>query len=249
MAIHIPALPNLIAHRGESGLAPENTIAAIELAARNGADWVEIDINTSVDGVAYLHHDDKLERCTNGEGYLVLKSSKELDLLDAGSWFSDDYKNEPLPRLSKLVPVLQNLSMGLNLEIKPTPGRDEATTDSICDFIEQHWPAEVPLWLSSFSMTAIKRARQRLPDIPTGMLVCAIPPDWQQQMEILECQSLHCGAEFLNASLVREVKQQGYALLCYTVNDPELAKQLLQWGVDSLFTDIPHRMAERLAER
>ncbi len=242
----LPDLPALIAHRGASGSAPENTLSAIELAARQGATWIEVDVNTSSDHIAYLHHDDHLDRCTDGSGYLIEKPSSVLDQLDAGAWFSDEFTDEKLPRLSQLVPVLQQFSLGLNLEIKPTPGWEIPTTDAICEFLSSEWPKELPLLISSFSREAVVRAREHLPTVPLGMLYCAVPSDWQQQLADLDCQSLHCDAAFINEQIMDQAKASKVGVLCFTVNDLNTAKRLRALGVDSLFTDYPQQLGQAL---
>lgn len=242
MTITVPPLPKLIAHRGESGLAPENTLAAISLAADNGATWAEIDVNVSSDGIAYVHHDDGLKRCTNGKGYLINTPSSTLDSLDAGSWFSADFAREPLPRFDAVIALLQKRQMGLNLEIKPTAGWEIPCSDAICDQLEKHWPEGLPLLISSFSTLALMRARERLSSVPMGMLWCAIPSNWEQLMDSMNCQTLHCAADFVTQEKAAQIKQSGYPLLCYTVNEQSEADRLFSLGVDSVFTDYPSRL-------
>ena len=85
-------MPRIIAHRGASGNAPENTLAAIQMASDHGASWIEIDVNISRDGVPVLFHDDGLSRCSNGTGLVIEHSLSSLKSLDAGSWFGDEFK-------------------------------------------------------------------------------------------------------------------------------------------------------------
>ena len=240
------ALPRIIAHRGESALAPENTLAAIQLAATGGASWIEVDVNISSDNIPYLHHDDGLERCTNGDGYLVSRSSEYLDTLDAGSWKDPVYAGEPLPTLSATIAVLKHYGLGLNLEIKPTAGWEKPTTKAICDVIKAEWPAELPLLISSFSPEALGHAQTGLPDVARGYLVSAIPPDWREKSAALDCVSVHCSQELLTEEKAADIKNEGLSLLCFTVNDSERAKTLFSWGVDSVFTDIPTDMQAAL---
>ncbi len=226
-------------HRGESGAAPENTLAAIRLAADNGITWVELDGNISSDGIAYLHHDDTLERCTNGKGYLIQRSSEELDALDAGAWFSSTFINEPLPRLSAVIDLMIERRMGLNLEIKPTAGWEKPTTIAICKLLKDQWPTELPLILSSFSTAALNYAAEEWPESVRGLIVCAIPGNWREQMKELGCQTFHCAGELLNESQANEIKQAGYGLMCWTVNSSDSAKRLHAWGVDTVISDNP----------
>ena len=246
MALPFP-LPRVIAHRGESGLAPENTLCAFDLAAQNGATWVELDANISSDNVPFVHHDDRIDRCTNGEGLITQQTSQTLNSLDAGAWFDDAFKGEPLPSLAAVIELLSRHDMGLNLEIKPTAGLEQAATDAICAQIKQLWPERLPLLLSSFSEAALVRAAQQLPEIPRGYLVGGVPKDWRARMSELKCDTLHCSANRLTKADAATVKDAGVALLCYTVNDIDVAARLIEWGVDSVFTDYPSRLIPALS--
>lgn len=239
-------LPQVIAHRGLSSLAPENTYAAIELAAQKGVKWIEIDVNISRDGVPYLHHDDKVNRCTNGKGYLVNTDSSTLDKLDAGSWFSNQYAGEPLMRFDKLFELVEKYGLGVNVEIKPTIGCEIPATKTICEYIRLNWPTGAPLVISSFSKLALQHARKRLSDHNMGLLVVAIPQDWKELMRQLNCQTFHCAWEFLNKEYVQAIHGEGYPILSYTVDDPTDAKSLIDLGVNSLFSNRPHELIEEL---
>lgn len=236
-------LPDIIAHRGESAAAPENTIAACKLALDQGASWLEVDVNISRDGELFLHHDDTLERCTNGTGYLVSKSSQELLALDAGSWFSKSFSGEKPGTLNELVALLESRSAGLNLEVKPTPGWEYPLVDAVCARIKAGWPANVPLLISSFSPLALEALRQQLPDMKLGLLVSAIPDDWQLWMERFNCNTFHCAADFVTPGFCQQAKDAGYPVLCYTVNDKARSTELLAMGVSSVFSDNPSLLA------
>jgi len=232
-------------HRGESATAPENTLSAINLAADGGTHWVELDGNVSADGIPYVHHDDTLERCTDGTGYLIQKPANVLDQLDAGSWFSADHKAEPLPRLSAVIALMKERNMGLNLEIKPSAGWEEPTTASICSVLSEQWPKELPLILSSFSTAALHNAANYIPDATRGFIVTAIPANWQQQMQDMGCATLHCAGELLDQPTAEAIKAANYGLMCWTVNDFSDAERLWSWGVDTVISDNPSRFQSR----
>lgn len=235
-------LPRVIAHRGESGLAPENTLAAFSLAAENGATWVELDANISLDKIPYVHHDNALDRCTDGTGNLHQQHSNYLDKLDAGRWFDSAFVGAPLPTLLAVMQLLDKHNMGLNLEIKPVAGNEEATVDAICEVVGNHWPANLPLLISSFNERALHHAVDLAPQATYGYLVERVPDDWQERMARIGCKTLHCHAQSLSESTAAEIKQAGVGLLCYTVNDVPKAQQLWSWGVDSVFTDFPSKL-------
>ncbi len=238
-------LAAVVAHRGASADAPENTIAAIRLAAEQGAKAVEIDVSISVDGVAYVHHDDTLDRCTSGSGYLCAHSADQLDAVQAGVLFNG-YQQEPLPRLSSVLDCVQELGMALNLEIKPTPGLEEPTAEIVCQTIATHWRGNNTLLYSSFSREALAVAMQQQPEIPRALIVCAIPSNWLEQLQTFECSNLHFAAPLANKAIVQSIASEGYGLYCFTVNDIDDAKTLLDYGVDGVFSDCPGKLIANL---
>lgn len=242
----IPAhLPAVIAHRGASGDAPENTLAAMNLAADQGASCVEIDVSISADGVPFVHHDDTLDRCTTGSGLLCEHSAQELDRLDA-SKATPEFAGEPLPRLSALIELLDARGLGLNLEIKPRKGLEEATVEAICQQIEASWPSHLSLVFSSFSSASLSYAQQRLPQIARALLVGGIPDDWQSLVATYGCQNIHCAANTLTAERAMQLRESGIGVYCYTVNDVEQARQLLEFGAHGVFTDYPGQLLNSL---
>ena len=234
-------LAPVVAHRGASADAPENTIAAIRLAAQQGATAVEIDVSISADGVAFVHHDDGLERCTNGSGYLCAQNSCDLDSLSAGVLFAD-YANEPLPRLSSVLAVIQELNMALNLEIKPTPGLEEPTAKIVCQTVAEHWQPGNTLLYSSFSREALKTAMQLQASTPRALIVCAIPENWREQLIAYQCSNFHFAAPLADKQTLQAIRAEGYGLYCFTVNDSVEAARLYKLGVDGVFSDCPGKL-------
>lgn len=238
-------LASVIAHRGASGDAPENTIAALSLAADQGAQSVEIDVSISKDNIPYVHHDDTLDRCTNASGYLSDHSAEELDAVDASKGMKM-FAGEPLPRLSAVIDVLARRSISLNLEIKPRAGLEADTVEAICQVVKAQWPSELPLVFSSFNWLSLELAKQRLPDIKRGLLVEAVPENWAELIEQYDCRNIHCDGAQLTADQINQLTKAELGIYCYTVNDEEKAKWLLDQGVDGIFTDFPKRMIRAL---
>lgn len=241
-------LAKIIAHRGASGVAPENTLAAISEASRVGATCVEIDASISSDHIPFVHHDDTLERCTNGTGYLCAHTAAQLDTLMASSGKAG-FENEPLPRLSAVVTLLSSLQMGLNLEIKPTPGLEAETAIAVCDVIRDSWPIDLPLVLSSFSREALAVARDTLPGAARALIVCAVPTDWHHQTQLLQCRNLHMAAPLLDEQQAKNITDAGLGLYCFTVNDSTEAAKLFAMGAHGVFTDYPKELLGQFETR
>lgn len=240
-------LARVIAHRGASGSAPENSLSAIALAANQSALAVEIDVNASSDGVPYVHHDLTLERCTSGTGKLHECDATTLDRVqikpEAG------FENDPLPRLTAVIDLILQRGLALNLEIKPPPGMARETTDAICAVLESAWPPEATLVFSSFDTSALEHAMYRMPDMPRALLVEDIPDDWETAMKAVGAINLHCSVAGFDAEKTRQLHDSGHRVYCYTANDDDVALQLLDDGADGVFTDWPGRLLKRLAAR
>ncbi len=238
-------LARIIAHRGASADAPENTLSAFSLAAVDGASCVELDVQISSDDIAYVHHDHKLDRCTDGQGLLCEHTSEQLDLLRAGK-NNPGFELEPLPRLSTTIELLKSRQLGLNLEIKPVKGLEQRTVDAIFHELENAWPTQLPLVISSFNHESLGMIKQRMPHVATALLFGAIPDDWQASMQHYNAQNIHCAANELVSNAASDVVGAGYGLYCYTVNEATKAKAVLGLGAHGIFTDYPKSMATQL---
>jgi glycerophosphoryl diester phosphodiesterase len=244
-----PRLAPIIAHRGASAAAPENTLAAIRLAAVEGATWVEVDVKLSRDGVCILMHDDLLRRTTNGRGEVAHYDLDELKALDAGSWFSRRFAGERIPTLVETLELALDLDLDLNLEIKPCPGRQHETAIKVVETLQQHWPKARP-WplLSSFAVASLEEVRLHAPEMPRGLLIGRPTRRGRGMLDRLDCVTLHCDARRVSKELVRSLAATGRPVLCYTVNDPNRARRLLEMGVTSIITDRPGDLRAALAE-
>ena len=241
-------LDTVVAHRGASGEAPENTLGAVRLAAEQGARCVEIDVSISRDDVPYVHHDPTLERCTDGTGRLVDHGADALDALVADKGLAD-WLGEPLPRLAAVIELCVERGLGLNLEIKPLPGLEARTARAICPLIERTWPTHLPFVFSSFEPAALDATRAALPEAARALLVGRVPDDWRARLERHGCRNLHCDGSRLDARRAAAVRDADAGLYCYTVNDVERARALLDIGAHGVFTDHPARMLAALGDR
>ena len=233
-------LAPIIAHRGASARAPENTLAAIRLGATEGARWVEVDVKLSRDGVCILMHDDLLRRTTNGRGEVAQYDIDELKRLDAGSWFSRRFAGEPIPTLEETLALCLELDLDINLEIKPCPGRQHETAIRMVETLRRHWPPgrAWPL-ISSFAVASLEEVRLQAPEMPRGLLIGRPTRRARDMLDRLDCVTLHCDAKRVSRELVNKLAATGRPVLCYTVNDPHRARRLLEMGVASIITDRP----------
>lgn len=230
----------VIGHRGASGYAPENTIASFNKALSLGCRFIEFDVMCSADGEPFIIHDDSLKRTTNGRGKVGLVGAEYLHGLDAGSWFSRQFKGERIPHFKEALKWLSFSDVQANIEIKPYPGAVEHTTVAVLSHIHRYWPQgkDLPL-VSSFDWEALILCRSIAPEMPLGFLLHEWDEHWLQKAKQLECYSVHFNQKILTAERVKSVKEQGYVVCAYTVNRKRLANKLFSWGVDAIFSDYP----------
>ncbi|WP_246116786.1 glycerophosphodiester phosphodiesterase [Denitrobaculum tricleocarpae] len=246
------SLPRIMGHRGAAASAPENTLAGIRKAAAFGASWVEFDVKLTADRIPVLMHDDSLQRTTGDGRPAADVSLAEMKRLDAGSWFAADFAGETVPTLKETLVLLLELGMAANIEIKPSPGEDAETVTRTIAVLEQVWPGSAststpaPL-MSSFSLESLKTLQEQSPNLPRGYLIEELPEDWQAVAERLGCATIHHYAKAVTAAQVAETKAAGYGLAVYTVNDPDQARELIDWGIDCLITDAPDVIARAIA--
>lgn len=233
----------VLGHRGAAIHAPENTLAGLRAAHALGADGVEFDVMLSRDGQAMLMHDETLERTTDGSGPVAARDWREIAGLDAGAWFDAKFAGEPVPTLESALDLAASLGLMVNVEIKPTAGSERQTGALVAAQVAALWPAAAPApLLSSFQEASLAAARDAAPALELALLVWDFPGDWRSRADALGCRALHCNHERLSAAQAAAVVAAGYALRCYTVNEPARARQLAGWGASAVISDCPDRI-------
>jgi len=238
--------PPVIAHRGASAYAPENTLAAFTRAALLGVRWVEFDVMLSADGYPIVFHDERLERTTNGHGCVNTYPYAMLRTLDAGAWFHPRFASEPIPLLTVVLAFLQQAQLSANIELKPLPGQEQALVRHTMQAIQAMPIAPATsLLFSSFSVPALTYLHQRFPTVIKGLLIDEWDPACLSTCKMLRCASLHANHEIVNKERAKEIASQHLQLLCYTVNDSSRAKELYSWSVNAVFSDVPDQIISR----
>jgi len=231
------APPVVIAHRGASAVAPENTMAAFRAAFDSGAAWVETDVQPTADGGLVLIHDDEVDRTTDGTGRVRELVTSTLTGLDAGSWFGSPFAGTPIPTLNDLLAELTE-GRRLLLEIK-----GDHTPDQVAGIVAAIQAAGVDrrVLLQSFEVPVLRRLRAIVPEEPIGLLVERIGDD-----PVGDCQDL--GAVTYNPDVaevlrrpgvVADLHAAGIAIQPWFVDDPDQWTALTDLGVDGIITDDP----------
>jgi glycerophosphoryl diester phosphodiesterase len=232
--------PKVIAHRGASAYAPENTMSAFVKAAQLGVRWIEFDLMQAACGEPIVFHDDTLDRTTNGSGLVMDYPYHYLRCLDAGSWFDPRFAGEKIPTLRHIIDYLTDNKMAANIEIKTLPGHEEALIKRMLQELDTYLKTnQAPILFSSFSITALEILRQYSKTCLIGLLMHEWLSDWQMICDDLQCATVNVNQELMTDKIAHKIIDSGRKLLCYTVNDPLRAKELYAFGTDAVFSDVP----------
>jgi len=230
-------LPRWIAHRGGGALAPENTLAGFRLAARLGFRAVEFDVMLAADGLPVVIHDETLVRTTGQPGAVPDYSSAQLRGFDAGATFHGAFAGEGVPTFAEVIALCAELGLAANIEIKPAAGFAAETGRIVAAMTLQHWPAALPVLLSSFDETALASAAAQAPTLPRACLFEQIPDDWSARLQTHGALALHCHHSQVATPNGQAVLAAGVPMAVYTVNLREQADACWHAGVAALFTD------------
>jgi glycerophosphoryl diester phosphodiesterase len=245
----------IVAHRGESASAPENTLASIRMAWEGGADAVEFDVHLTKDGQAIVIHDKDTKRTTGIKKVVKQSTLEELRKLDAGSWKDTRWSSERLPTLDEALAATPQKGRCF-IEIKVGPESIPAVSKAIADAGK---PRE-QFAIISFNAATIAEAKRQMPDIEAYWL-CGFDRDkktgkWRPSIEevIKKAKSINAdGVDLaakglLDQDAVKRIHDEGLKLYVYTVNNPDRARQLADWGVDGITTDKASWLKAKLAQ-
>ncbi|PJZ78403.1 glycerophosphodiester phosphodiesterase [Leptospira neocaledonica] len=244
--------PWVIAHRGDSGEYPENTMSSFQNAWELGADWIELDIIHSSDGKIVVIHDDTLDRTTDQKGEVKHLPFHFIRKADAGSWKDPKFKGEKVPDLWEVWDYLKSKNIGLNVEIKSgayeeipieTPIEQE-----LIDYTKQNSLFHKTLF-SSFCWDSLVRIRELSVEAKLGILIGEETSSWTEALELgfrLNAFSLNFSSKGLDKETVSKIQKEGFKVLVYTLNTEEELKFGIELGVDGIFTNYPKRMKSLL---
>ena len=223
----------VIAHRGASRAAPENTLSSMKKAIEFGADFAECDVFQTKDGEIVLFHDEEMERTTGKGGMIWDYTLAELKELDAGSWFSEEFKGEPIPTLRQVIQLCKG-KIKLNIEVKIS-GNDPDIAQKVVDIIRSENIGKECM-VTSFEKPVIKKIKELAPDLITGFIFDEEhPPDIFEGNWEYVCSKRN----IVDEAFVKEAKQKEKKIFVWTVNYPAEMKKFIDLGVDGIITDVP----------
>lgn len=233
----------VIAHRGASRAAPENTLSSMKKAIEYGADFAECDVFQTKDGEIVLFHDEEMERTTGKQGMIWDFTLAELRELDAGSWFSEEFKGEPIPTLRQVIRLCKG-KIKLNIEVKVS-GNDPDIAQKVVDTIRSENIGKECM-VTSFEKPVIKKIKEIAPDLITGFIFDEEhPPDIFEGNWEYVCSKRN----IVDEEFVQEARQKGKKIFVWTVNYPAEMKKFIDLGVDGIITDVPDVLKEVLSSK
>ncbi|MDD2431073.1 MAG: glycerophosphodiester phosphodiesterase family protein [Firmicutes bacterium] len=229
-----PILPRVVAHRGNSSVAPENTLAAIQSAIDVGADMVEIDVYATKDGEIVLLHDGTLDRTTNGRGSVQNFTLAQLKELDAGSWKNARYAGEKIPTLQEAL-LLAKDQIRVVIELK-TVGQELKVRDIVEELGMKGQVAVI-----SFHTAAIRTFRQIASDIPAAILIGSANSyaDIERIAKSANTNILDLAHSLVDKESAVYFIERGYSIWAWTVNNEAIMERMAECGVTVLTTDVP----------
>ncbi|NPV68536.1 MAG: glycerophosphodiester phosphodiesterase [Anaerolineae bacterium] len=229
-------------HRGASHDAPQNTLAAFELAAQYGADGIELDVHLTRDRVPVVIHDEHVDTTTDGTGLVREKTLAEIKELDAGSYFDPRFRGERIPTLAEVFEAVGQRLL-INVELKGMGRQADGLEAIVADLIARHSLGERVI-ISSFNPIRLRRMRRIAPRLPLGFLHDWETPPAQRWLAAVLMVGLPVEADHphhvrVTPSYVAQARRRGQRVNVWVVNEPERMRELRDMGVDLIMSDRP----------
>jgi len=232
-------LPWVIAHRGASAVAPENTMAAFRRAVAMGVDCIETDLHLSRDGRLIIVHDATLNRTTNGDGLVKNFTFSELRQLDAGRWFSEDFAGERLPAVEELLDLAEPADLSLYLEIKG--GAGYGVERAVISALRGRKESKAAVILC-FDPSVLDRIHQLDRLLMTGLLFESDGLDMVREAVRVGARQIAPRGDCVTSELLEDAHRRGLKVIAWTINDPVQMRALASAGVDGIMTNHPDRL-------
>ncbi len=224
-----------IGHRGAMGYAPENTLTSFAKALELGVDGIELDVHLCRSGELVVIHDGRVDRTTNGKGYVIDMTLEELKKLDAG-------KSQRIPMLSEVLDFVNRRAL-IDIELK-AEGISMSVAEVVRKYIQEFgWKNDL-FMISSFDHHELMRCHDMIPEVPFGPLIGAKPLDYAFFAQSMKADTIMPFYEFLNGEFVQDAHRRGLKVVTWTVNRPDDIKKMLSIGVDGIISNYPDRLRE-----
>lgn len=222
-----------IGHRGAMGYAPENTLLSFEKAIDLGVDMVELDVYRCKSGELVVIHDRKVDRTTDGHGFVEEMTLKELKLLNAG-------QGENIPTLEEVLDRIK-ARVSINIELKGS-GTAEPVYELLEKYIKSKDWTHNDFLISSFNHYELKRFNSLKPKIKIGALIEAIPIGYAEFAQKVNAYSVNVSLEFINKEFIDDAHARKMKVFVWVVNDVKDIRRMKDLGVDGIFSNYPDRL-------
>lgn len=223
----------ITSHRGSSKSAPENTLAALRYAVGDMADYAEIDVQETKDGIIVLFHDVNLKRITGVKSNIWSKTYEEIKDLDAGSWFSEEFSEERIPTLDEVIKYSKG-KIKLNIELKPN-AKNKNLEESVVEIIQANG-FENDCVITSFNYKSLTKVKKLNENLKTGYILSAVYGKFYD-LEYADFYSME--RSFVTPRVVTELHKRKKEIHVWTINKETYIEQLVSMGVDNIITDDP----------
>ncbi|MEG4864796.1 MULTISPECIES: glycerophosphodiester phosphodiesterase [unclassified Microcoleus] len=230
----------IIAHRGFSAIAPENTLAAFELAIARKANSIEFDIQLSADSVPMIFHDATLDRITGFSGKFREQKLSQLQTLNAGKWFSDEFLGQKIPTFAEALVILKKVDKFLYFDVKP---HCEWSDSEVADFVNSLQGAEIQhkCIITSFSEQFLAQVRRLSGDLAIGHIVANLEAYKTQLSQAVAQGDNLISSQYRilleNPALIQESRSQGVDIVAWTVDDRADMQKLIDLGINRIVTN------------
>ena len=227
----------VIAHRGASSYAPENTLAAFDLALAMGVHHLELDVHLSSDGHVVVIHDDTVDRTTDGSGPVTSHTLTALQELDAGSWFGAAFAGARIPTLDEVLARYQGRAH-VHTEIK---GHTTSLSHQTADLVRHHRMSD-QVTITSFQRVRLEEIRAYAPELPTGWLVGDVSEATIADGHRLGLTQICPSARTVTPELVRRLHTEGLVVRAWGVTTEALMRQVVEAGADGMTVNFPDKL-------
>lgn len=224
----------ITAHRGDQSAAPENTLSAFEAAIENGADYIELDVTETKDGVLVILHDDSLMRTAGLEKNIWEVTYEETQQLDAGSWYSEDFAGEKIPTLEEVIELCKG-KIKMNIEIKVAGQESEEFVEKIVNLIQKEDLLSQCI-VTSFDYDTVRTVKELAPSIQAGPI---LSKEGENLADYQDMDVFSISSKILTKDMVKEAHEMGKPVHVWTVNDKSKIKKFWRMGVDNIITNDP----------
>ncbi len=242
-------IPLSLGHRGASRERPENTLAAFRRALEVGADGVEFDVQLTKDGEVVVIHDERLDRTTDGTGWVKDHTYAELRDLDAGRWFAPAYRGERIPTLSEVLALVAENTRLINVELKNSRVGYPGMEAKVVDLLRRFSVLDKSV-VSSFNHDSLRAVKNVEPSVRTGFLYLATLRSPITKAQQVGAEAIHPPRLAVSRALVRRAHESGLRVHVWTVNRPNDMQRMMAYGVNAVITDDPaamHVLARRIS--